>query len=179
MIYIPKNSTTNKPGEYTGGGILFYITGENYSGFYIVQNNIPFSTDTNGTILERLYFTNDTQYLNYKQLNNDNDDFLIIPFLPKPNKKDYENNNITRYFIKRKFSVEIDITEVSKDIYTKLKSLNNASTQLYEFFELVWIIVGNKEEVKLFNYNSVQEKEKLYQGITKYLSNLLQFWKIK
>lgn len=179
MIYTPIAIKKQGINTIDKNGLLFMSTGKSYIGFYIIQNSIPFSTDSDGNIIEQLYFTNDKEVLNYKKLNTDNDDYVIKQFLPKPNKKDYENGNITRYFLKRKFSTDIDITEVSSNVYNQLKGLNNAVTQLYDFFELIWVIAGNKDDVRKNNFSAVQEQEKEYTGINRYLSNLIQFWKSK
>lgn len=179
MIYKPKKSESNIDIEYTGGGILFNLDGTSYSGEYLIKQNLPFSIDENKNIIGRLFNNPDKDFLNYKKLNANNDEFAIKQFLPAPNKKDYDNGNITRYFLKRKFSTDIDIIEVSSNVYNQLKGLNNAVTHLYDFFELLWVITGNKEEVRKTNFIAVQEQEKEYTGINRYLSNLIQFWKVK
>lgn len=179
MIYIPKSIIDRNILECTRPDKLFDRNGYTYIGFYILQNGVPYSSDKNGNIIEQLYRDSAIDYISYKQLNTDDDNYIIKQFLPKPNKKDYENGNITRYFLKRKFSTDIDIIEVSSNVYNQLKGLNNAVTHLYDFFELLWVIIGNKEEVRKTNFIAVQDQEKEYTGINRYLSNLIQFWKLK
>ena len=177
MIYTPKKSQDRIPDKYTGGGILFEINGDSYNGLYRVQQGIIYAVDNLGNIIEQLYNNSDNNYLLYKQLNTDNDNYIIQSYYPNLNKRDYDNGNITRYFLKRKFTTDIDIVEVSSNVFNKVKSLNNAVTQLYDFIQLTWFIIGYKEDVKIKNYEYILEQEKNYEGIAIYLNNLNQFWK--
>jgi hypothetical protein len=96
----------------------------------------------------------------------------IIPFVPKPTKKDYDKGFITRYFAQKANDTTSVIYEVSKENYKKYTKNN-----LILVTSLDWRLNGDDSEIKNSNSESIRLASKKIPKLSLYLPNLLQFKK--
>lgn len=100
--------------------------------------------------------------VNYLELNTkiNPDKFPQTPFYisPKPTKKDYENQEFTRFFCKK--INEPKFIEVNKDTYIKLVEENpELDYETYRPFKINWVIAGNQQKVARENKNAIDYAE--------------------
>ena len=87
---------------------------------------------------------------------------------PTPTSKDYLAGSFTRYFAKKSNDEADPIVEVT----------SNFQSDLYEVYSLNWIIRGNIRTLYRQNYKAAQGFKNTRPGITKMLSNPLEYVQI-
>lgn len=104
--------------------------------------------------------------------NIDDFSFSINTFVPSPNESDYKRGYITRYFVQNANDVNSYIYEISKDTYK-----NITANQLLINTSLDWRIIGDDQEIKKSNSESIRLASQKINKLQLYLPNLLQFKK--
>ena len=126
-------------------------------------------------VTSSLYLTSsNTIAEEYNKLNNKLAEPSKIPisFNPQPTQEDYTTGNFTRYFCK-KYNENVYI-EVNSNTYAA-----SIQSNLYFGIQFLWVISGDKEQVKLTNAKQVDLVEKTLniKGLAEYLRfNYLQFY---
>lgn len=98
--------------------------------------------------------------------------FSPTPYYPVLNQIDIENGEFTRYFCKK----------YNENVYVEVNSGNyvgSTTSNLYFGIQFLWVISGDKEQVKLTNAKQVALVERTLniQGLAEYLRfNYLQFY---
>jgi len=205
MLYRPKqveiksNTDNKKSNEILfSHGDLVFSNGQIYIGNYHYKNNIPYSSDINdlnskqlfipldqqNDIYDTYYFTlNKKRIFNYKE---------PVPYIPIPDDNDYKTTFIVRYFVKRRNSSNSNIIEINQKQYDTIpQPFQGIDYVLYYGIQLDWKIFGclNDKYDSLgktiiqygiydTNKRTLQLKEREMSGISRYLSNLIQFSKI-
>lgn len=105
-----------------------------------------------------------------KNLNKFNLD--IFSFVPSPTESDYKRGYITRYFVQKANDTTSPIYEVSKENYKRY--LNN---KLLISESLDWRLIGDNDDIKKSNSESIRLSSKKIPKLSLYLPNLLQFRK--
>jgi len=107
----------------------------------------------------------------------------IIPryptsYFPKPTSSDYSNGWLERYFIKMNSTKDSPIIEISSQEYDKFQEFETQTNfgGLYAMCKIKWIISGNIEKVQLTNTQIVEAMEQQFAGISRKLTNRLQFF---
>ena len=100
-------------------------------------------------------------------------------YTPQPTESDYSLGSFIRYFLVK--INENNYLEVNKDTYSKIKAENQELVwELYESFELVWTLIGEKNVVYNTNGNIVllTEQRIKRQGLQSFLrNNYLKFYR--
>jgi len=193
-MYYPSSQII--PNLITNGEEFIYsATGEGYVGNYFItsdgkfftgknpndkpnfklspKNNSPESIDP--TLSENIpnsyYILNDSYYYS-KGINIFNigkPPELPSSIFPTPTEKEYEREEIQRYFLKK--INEISYIEIDNDQYKKyIKKLNVVNFELYLPFSLPWIISGNHKSAYEVNQSTVNRIELRFniQGFKSY-----------
>ena len=171
-------------------GQFYLINGESYTGYYMRIRKIPYVMFTDGQLGEQLYIDGDENILIYDAITNQKLNFVDpILYYPVLKQSDYDNGYFVRYFIKRKFSQDVLITEIDQKQFDKIGSTNGIDPNIYSKVQLDWKISGSRFDVidngLIINYGiqdtnlrMLQIKEIEMSGISNYLSNTLQFAKL-
>lgn len=185
-------------GLYTHGNeIVHFDSNKDYIGWYHVYNtgeiySLP-NYVNNESIKLKLKYDSDkvefnnasngifNEYSNYKH---------ISPHAPFPTQEDYDVGYIDRFFMKRRNGTGQPIIEISEDSYNNLnENPNTFYSVLHKTTKLRWKISGNKHDkfnsdglrvdsgVYETNKRVLFDLESEFDGITNYLSNLLQYYK--
>jgi hypothetical protein len=98
----------------------------------------------------------------------------IISHIPSPTDYDYSNGYIERYFLQKSNDINSHIIEISaNDIQ---QSTNN---YYYTVASLTWRLTGSPQEIMDSNAKSIKSATTTIPNLSHYLSNLLQFAKVK
>jgi hypothetical protein len=98
--------------------------------------------------------------------------------IPVPTKSNYDIGNITRYFVKNRYSdfnsiIEIDTNQVKN--YGNPGGIDNVK---YQLESLLWYISLNErtvDRISLLNSTNVVILNKKMSGLTDYIFNLFEF----
>jgi len=112
-----------------------------------------------------------------------------ISYSPTITSADYEKGYIYRYFCRKRNEVPNGIVEISKNNYEKMSSLTGINRDLYADFKLKWIIKGSlndimygnmvsQQSVSNANKSAVMKAEKDFPGISKFITNMIEFAQI-
>ena len=94
------------------------------------------------------------------------------PYHYAPTEEQYQNKHIIRYFAKK--TTNNIYTEINEDTYKKfLRQENTVLWELYQIFQMKWIISGQIEESYRTNFNLVRlaEKNNQIQNLGLFLKN--------
>jgi hypothetical protein len=97
-----------------------------------------------------------------------------ISYFPKPTDGDYYNRYIERYFIQKANDINAPIFEI--------EAINASNANFNDYYSMVsiqWRLVGTPQEIMESNSNSVRAATITIPNLSHYLSNLLQFAKVK
>jgi len=120
---------------------------------------IPFTPEngpSKNEIVNSYYNKDESSNVRYLNLINPPPPSLIPYYSPNiPTSKDYQIGEYRRYFCKK--TNEIVYLEINFDIYEKLLNQDpKILFQLYQPFNLSWILTGNKEQVYKINKNTTE-----------------------
>lgn len=148
--FVPPNVTYSV--YYTNDKIKIYLTG------------LPATSNTRRIepVVENDIFV---KYQNIKNLTREN---YPKPNKIIPNKNDYEVGIFNRYFT-QKANGEGEVFEISKETFDNKSSL-------YLYYELPWVIAGNREDVRLKNILTINTVSQDFPQIRNYLDPL-QYWR--
>ena len=199
MSYYPKNRViTNQtaiPGQFTDKN------GNEYVGDFFVtyEGDIIAGTDPLNTNNKRLVKVNKIEIpalqrtiqnvnnTKYREINPNISDLPLLDpilFTPNPTPADYQRGFITRYFAKQRDRRIFKILEIDKDTYQDLvgrKGIFNYS--LWKPISLFWRISGplnptqNEPGVIETNKRIVEQKDRIFIGISNYLTNFQEYYK--
>jgi hypothetical protein len=103
----------------------------------------------------------------------------VVPesFYPEPTESHYKAGNIKRYFAMRRTTGEI--TEISRVTYASYNMSNSVGTDQFNYYvdKIVWSIVGNAQQCREANTRVLSRKETDLPGISRILSDPLEFWR--
>lgn len=97
----------------------------------------------------------------------------------EPAESNYQIGEFTRYFYRKRN--ETLFLETTKEHYTNtLKNKSKGTYTLYKPFKLSWKLTGTAEEVYNVNKNItlLTEREQNLRGLSQYLNNPLQFYRL-
>jgi hypothetical protein len=97
-----------------------------------------------------------------------------ISYFPKPTDGDYYNGYIERYFIQKANDINAPIFEI--------EAINASNANFNDYYSIVsvqWRLTGIPQEIMESNSNSVRAATTTIPNLSHYLSNLLQFAKVK
>ena len=97
-----------------------------------------------------------------------------ISHFPKPTDGDYYNGYMERYFIQKVNDINAPIFEIDVS-----KSSGEDFKDYYAIVSIQWRLTGIPQEIMESNSNSVRAAITTIPNISHYLSNLLQFAKVK
>lgn len=119
--------------------------------------------------------------MNGVNLNNIPRTFVPTQHYPKPTEDDYKLGVFTRYFVVK--ANEIQYTELSKDIYNKIKNKDERYMwEPYIPFKLQWTIKGDEKDLATTNRDIIllTEKRLKRKGLDIFLrKNYTKFWNSK
>lgn len=158
--FVYKNTLTPYVGNYWKTSKGIYYTGktpQDTPSQEIIEYKDPINETFNN--LNNPSPVNKVNYFSkYDELKNI--DSLKITYLPLyspniPTSKDYQIGEYRRYFCKK--TNEIIYLEINKETYDKLIEKDpKILFQLYQPFNLSWILTGNKEQVYKINKNTTE-----------------------
>lgn len=96
----------------------------------------------------------------------------ITTYIPSPKDEDYKRGYITRYFLQKSNDMSGVIYEIKKNTISKFS--NNS---FYTIADLDWRLVGDRDDVKKSNSESIRIASQIIPKLSLYLPNLLQFHK--
>ena len=174
MAYYPKNKI--KTNQVTAPGDQFYLksTGLGYTGFYYkLSNGQAYTGKFPGDGVNELLVNNLPTQMSSPVTKTPS------PTLPLyPTDQDYKNGMFVRYFFKKRN--EYLFKELTKSEYDTLNKTSNVEYTLYKPFSIKWMLTGDEQTVKKYNYYSVkvvEEKENV-NGLSEYLkNNYLKYYK--
>lgn len=185
ITYLPDEITNNL---YTFGKEWMTIDNVEYIGLYHTYSTGEIYSegtwDSNKSIKLISYEDVSSSKYQYKRLNSVNTTYITPTPYQAENSISLNQEQIQRYFLQRKNNlndiIEVDSTQF--DLYANQQIDNN----LYTAVQLTWYITGNTQDTitngsKQFgiiskNKNSVTNVEQRMPGISKKLSNLLEFY---
>lgn len=97
-----------------------------------------------------------------------------ISYFPKPTDGDYYNGYIERYFIQKANDINAPIFEI--------EAINASDANFNDYYSIVsvqWRLTGIPQEIMESNSSSVRAATTTIPNLSHYLSNLLQFAKVK
>jgi len=97
-----------------------------------------------------------------------------ISYFPKPTDGDYYNGYIERYFIQKANDINAPIFEIEA-----ISASNANFNDYYSIVSVQWRLTGIPQEIMESNSNSVRAATTTIPNLSHYLSNLLQFAKVK
>ena len=97
-----------------------------------------------------------------------------ISYFPKPTDGDYYNGYIERYFIQKANDINAPIFEIEA-----INASNENFNDYYSIVSVQWRLTGIPQEIMESNSNSIRAATTTIPNISHYLSNLLQFAKVK
>jgi hypothetical protein len=98
----------------------------------------------------------------------------ILAYIPNITDNDYLNGYIERYFVQKVNDINAPIEEINSNDINEI-----TSSRYYTVTNLTWRLTGTPQQIMDSNSQSVKEASKTIPNISYYLSNLLQFAKIK
>ena len=188
MPYYPKSRIIT--GLKASPGQFNLSNGKEYIGFYY----ITFDGLTKLIVKSETDIINPTNRntLIFDLLNDKNIDIkgLLEPqsYYPIPTDIDYNKKNITRYFAQQRIIRKFKIIEINKETYEDIYYQRGVyNYPMWKVTSLFWQISGPLEDEKpngiliagVTNTNRriLDIKEKTFQGIKQYLTDLKQFYK--
>jgi hypothetical protein len=98
----------------------------------------------------------------------------VLAHIPTITDNDYLNGYIERYFVQKVNDINAPIEEINSNDINEI-----TSSRYYTVTNLTWRLIGTPQQIMDSNSQSVKEASKIIPNISYYLSNLLQFAKIK
>jgi hypothetical protein len=184
-LYTPKEKI--RIGYTDGQEFVTLSSREEYIGFYHVYPNGSVYSERSYDVYKSVellevstaYFNdpNNKRYTDIKKVKYDN---YITPvyYSPTPTADDYRVGILNRYIVQKRNEPYI-IIEVSKEQINTLNIVNTRGIDgnLYVGKRIEWCITGNREDVIKSNLRILTNAEDTIPGISKYLSDLTEFFK--
>ena len=99
---------------------------------------------------------------------------VVSAFIPTPTEDDYSVGYMTRTFLQKTNDINAHIIEINP------KEIANArQTFYYTPVELTWRLIGTPQEIMDSNSKSVKDATSTIPNLSHYLTNTLQFAKVK
>ena len=98
----------------------------------------------------------------------------ILAHIPNITEGDYLNGYIERYFVQKVNDINAPIEEINSNDITEI-----TASKYYTVANITWRLIGSPQEIMDSNSQSVREGTKTIPNLSYYLSNLLQFAKVK
>ena len=191
-MYYPKNQI--QAGLFSNGTLFNPQTGQAYYGYYFATSDGKFFTGkepNDGTNVQLVssatpipptnfeigqedprFYPDNLTYSVLTKANPNQLPFSPTPYYPILTQVDIENGEFTRYFCKK----------YNENVYVEINSSNYAASvgsSLYFGIQFLWVISGDREQVRLTNAKQVDLVERTLniQGLAEYLRfNYLQFY---
>lgn len=164
---------------YTKGKQLS-IKGQEYIGYFHTKHGIPYSEGVPSPTSVRLYrYSTNQAIITYDDIRKDQFKKLTFstPHYSPPiiSKSEYENGEITRYFVRHRTSNSIiEINSRYARLYGKTGGIDN---ELYELIQLPWKVAVNNftKEIEKFNSKSVARAASYTPVIRDYITNFFEY----
>jgi hypothetical protein len=98
----------------------------------------------------------------------------ILAYIPNVTEDDYLNGYIERYFVQKVNDINAPIEEINGNDISEI-----TASRYYIVTSITWRLIGSPQEIMDSNSQSVREGAKTIPNLSYYLSNLLQFAKVK
>ncbi len=98
----------------------------------------------------------------------------LISYVPDLSDSDYENGYITRYFAQKANDDSAPITEIESTAEMELKM-----DGYYKVSSIEWRLIGTPQQIMDSNKASIELVKSEMKNLKLYLSNLLQFARVK
>lgn len=98
----------------------------------------------------------------------------ILAYIPNVTDGDYLNGYIERYFVQKVNDVNAPIEEINANDISEI-----TASRYYSVTSITWRLTGTPQEIMDSNSQSVKEGNKTIPNLSYYLTNLLQFAKVK
>ena len=98
----------------------------------------------------------------------------ILAYIPNVTEDDYLNGYIERYFVQKVNDINAPIEEINANDVSEI-----TASRYYTVTSVTWRLIGSPQEIMDSNSQSVREGTKTIPNLSYYLSNLLQFAKVK
>jgi hypothetical protein len=153
---------------------------------YITSKNVKEYKNIEGGIIN--YGSSD--YVRHTKIYNPSNHSIPYSHYPNPSQEDFKNGYINRYFVKRRNDKTNIITEINEESYNTYGKKQGIDKNLYQVYVLKWKLTGKlKDELDKYNiiiksgiYDTnkrlVNEADKHFRGINKYLTNYIEFSRI-
>lgn len=175
-------------GQYATVGEFVTKTGEDYEGpYHILPTGQAFTEYTSRNTSQPLYYKRTTVNDSSKEYNALVNKSITVSqhtspkyFTCVPTAQDYLDGFVTRYFCQRRNDPQTTIMEISYDDFTGANNTNSPgiSLALYTTTSIVWYISKvNIQEAESLNMQVVQQAEKVFKGLSKYLTNYTEFYR--
>lgn len=175
------------PGQYASLGELVTADGEDYEGpYHVLPNGHLFTgyrpADSSQPLFYKRVDLTDTakQYNRVKGRTVAVSNYTAPKFyVAAPTRDDYAQGFMYRYFAQKRNSPLSSIVEISYEDFTQA-NLSNApgiSLGLYNIQSVMWRVSRvSRQEATALNMKAVQQAEREFPGLTKYLSDLSEFY---
>ena len=97
-----------------------------------------------------------------------------ISYIPKPTDDDYYTGYIQRHFVQKVNDIDAPIFEIDIN-----DSTINDFNDYYSLVSIQWRLIGIPQEIMQSNSQSVKDGTTTIPNLSHYLTNLLQFAKVK
>lgn len=159
----------NNNKEYVGlyhrypNGSVFSEAQFNDSSQELIQYAPPIETEFGGVY----YNLTQTRFNNYIE---------PIYYYPVPTNLDYDNANITRYFVQKRNDLS-QIIEIDGPTYNSVNKKNEPGIDAgrYRKTFIQWSIAGPREDVQKANHRILMNSD--FDNLSEYLTDLLEFYK--
>jgi hypothetical protein len=167
----------------TEGSEYYTLEGIEYKGYYYIntKNNIAYVYDELNKATKILVpkHTYDTETVRLRSKVKGGTSTPVL-YRPEISNYTYTVGKIKRYFVQKRNSPENTIIEIDLAQYNKINSEYSSDAidrNIYKGIILEWLISGNEDFVKMKNQRTIDELEKNFKGISRYLKNPLEFYK--
>lgn len=178
-LFYPKSEISKT--KFAKQGELVKQDGTTYIGPYHESKGILYTGPTPSQqsevvrpAIEKFQKENTTKYfqLTGKEFNNH---ISPVSYMATPTLENYRDGFFKRYFIQKKNQPTSTIIEVNEEQYKNVNTSNKTGINglLYNKVSLDWTLKG--KEVVTNNRKSIAFVENNFEGITRYLTNLVEF----
>jgi hypothetical protein len=98
----------------------------------------------------------------------------VLAYIPTPSEDDYSNGYIERYFVQKVNDINAPIIEINSNDITEL-----TGSKYYTVVNITWRLIGTAQQIMDSNTQSIKSATSTIPNISHYLTNTLQFAKVK
>lgn len=172
-------------GQYTSGDEYVFANGVDYVGpYHILPTNQYFTgprpeDDSVEVFIKRRNVTEDALVYNQITKNPIPQYEVPVSFEPRPNLDDYQFGEIERFFVQKRNSSLNSIIEIDSVQYNKINTKGKPGINgvVWKSLKIIWKISKLPvNDLAYENQRKVIAAENDFPGISKYLTNFLEFY---